>query len=207
MKECTYAFGVKTVDQFIATASILEGVGVTAYLGAAAKIATPGYLTAAGSILTVESRHNAFIRYDGLGQSPYPQAFDVPLDFNQVYSLAAPFIVSCPPENPPFLALKAFPTLTVINDNDHLVTGETFQIKTDVQPTGEVYAAFVTVTGPVIAQTTYEHDCWTVTIPAGVHGQSYLVLTNSKTAVSDDTTIAGPAIIEIDGTDGQPVDP
>lgn len=95
VQECTYAFGVTDVRTFIVTASILEGVGVTAYLGAAADIMSKDYLTAAGSILTVESRHSAYIRA-GLKQLPFPQPFDVPLTLNEVFSLAAPFIVECP---------------------------------------------------------------------------------------------------------------
>jgi hypothetical protein len=58
----------------------MELIGACRYLGAAASIADPGYLTAAGAILTVEARHNAYIR-SKLAQSPFPNPFDTPLDF------------------------------------------------------------------------------------------------------------------------------
>lgn len=96
---CTYDFSlVKDVDSFIMTASLLEGVGVSAYLGAAADIMSAAYLTAAGSILTVESRHSSYLRA-ALNLSPFPTPFDTPLSLNEVYTLASPFIVSCPSSN------------------------------------------------------------------------------------------------------------
>lgn len=33
VKPCTYAFGFKTVDDFVTISGVLEGVGVSAYLG------------------------------------------------------------------------------------------------------------------------------------------------------------------------------
>lgn len=40
------------------------------------------YLTAAGTILSVEARHAAYIRSEN-GESPFPSPFDTPLDFNE----------------------------------------------------------------------------------------------------------------------------
>jgi hypothetical protein len=94
------------------TPLVLEGVGVSAYLGAAAAIANKAYLTAAGSILTVEARHVSYIRA-ALGESPIPKPYDTPLDFNQVYSLAAQFITGFAPGTAA-LPFMAFPPLSVL---------------------------------------------------------------------------------------------
>ncbi|KAL4901243.1 hypothetical protein BDW74DRAFT_187873 [Aspergillus multicolor] len=199
VERCTYAFPSTDVKSFLALGNILEGVGVSAYLGAAASIMDKTYLTAAGSILTVEARHSAYLRA-ALGESPSPQPFDNPLDFNEVYTLASPFIASCPSSNAA-LPVKAFPSLTMSNmgavsagQQVELTAGEGF----DSMNTTDVHAAFITVTGPVWAKAMSAGEGkWTITVPMGVAGQSYVVLTNGDKQATDDNIVAGPAIIEV----------
>ncbi|KAK0663574.1 hypothetical protein DIS24_g1107 [Lasiodiplodia hormozganensis] len=200
VKPCTYAFGATDVKTFLATAAILEGVGVSAYLGAAADIMSKTYLTAAGSILTVEARHASYIRGE-IKQSPFPQPFDDPLSLNEVYTLAAQFITSCPSDNAP-LPVKAFPTLVASSEDEWVKTGSTVMLSTpgyEVQAADgvQIYGAFITVTGPVVAEATRVEGGFTVVVPEGVNGQSYVVLTGCKDTVTDDTVAAGPAIVEI----------
>ncbi|TVY68785.1 Protein rds1 [Lachnellula suecica] len=198
--ECTYNFPSTNAASFVALASVLEGVGVSAYLGAAASIANPAYLTAAGSILTVESRHSAYERAS-LEESPFPQPFDDPLTLDEVYTLAAGFIVSCPSTNVA-LPVKAFPTLS-LGTTGTIKSGDTITLLTPgytlaaVDGSAPVYAAFITVTGPIFGAATPVDGGFTTVVPEGVNGQSYVVLTGCKDVLTDDLTSAGPAIVEI----------
>lgn len=180
----------------MALANVLEGVGVSAYLGAAASIASKQYLTDAGSILAVEARHSSYLRASA-GEVPFAQPFDNPLDFDEVYTVASPFIVSCPSSNPA-LPVKAFPSLTSTSSGT-LLTGDQVSLATGggFTASGPVYAAFITVTGPIWATVTPTNDGFSVTIPSSVEGQSYVVLTSSNDNVSDDDILAGPAILEV----------
>lgn len=174
------------------------GVGVSAYLGAAAHIMNATYLSAAGSILTVEARHSAYLRA-AQGEVPAAQPFDNPLDFNEVYTVASPFIASCPDSNM-MLPVKAFPSLMMTGGKAmtgsmvQLMAGEGFE-KMNAK---DVHAAFITATGPVWAPVQDKGDGkFMVTVPKGVMGQSYVVLTRGDKQATDDNIVAGPAIIEV----------
>ncbi|KAI9710926.1 MAG: hypothetical protein M1820_002361 [Bogoriella megaspora] len=206
--ECSYDFGVASVPAFIATAALLEGVGVSAYLGAAAQIANKAYLTPAGSILAVEARHSSYLR-SLLDEVPFAQPFDTPLTPDEVFTLGHGFITSCPSSNPP-LKVKAFPGLTIDPSSPGpSATGSQITIDTagyalePRSPGAHLYAAFISVNGPVWTDVTELPDSdgtkFNVTIPQGVSGQSYLVLTGCHDAVTDDTVVAGPVIIEVLG--------
>jgi hypothetical protein len=198
---------MSSVAEFLGVASILEGVGVSAYLGAARQIVNKDYLTAAGSILTVESRHSAFIRGEFAAQklTPFPSAQDVPLTPNAVYTLASAFITSCPADNPA-LPVKAYPALAAA-DTGPVAAGATVEFKTasvvlslKSGSDAKLYAAFITAAGPVYADLVEAGDGvnFSVKVPAkGVDGQSYLVLCNCKERVDDGTIVAGPAILEV----------
>lgn len=60
-----------------------------------------------------------------------------------------------------------------------------------------IYAAFLTLTGPIFVPATAVNGGFSLVVPQGVNGQSYVVLTGCNEAVNDDTIAAGPAIVEI----------
>lgn len=192
VKECTYKFGITDAKSFVATSQLLEGVGVSAYLGAAANITNPDYLTAAGSILTTEARHSAYVqskvqKTDGFG-SPY----DTPINFNQTYSLAAPLIVSCPSTNAA-LPVVAFPAASFAKAPTRL--GQTVTVKSASLKAGNKLA-FIGGAGAVSFAPINNGKA---TLPSAVTwGRTYAIIVNGDaTSVTDENTVAGPIAFDI----------
>lgn len=91
VERATYDFGVTDAASFLATAMVLENVGVAAYDGAGQFIENPDLLTAAGSIVAVEARHAAYLNLVNL-ESPFPAAFETPMTPDEVLEAAGGFI-------------------------------------------------------------------------------------------------------------------
>jgi hypothetical protein len=108
---CQFDFGsaLNDVPTMAATARVVENLGVAAYLGAAHLISDPVLLTAAGSILTVEARHQTVLNILN-GGSAIPQAFDIAFSPSEVLAVASQFISGCD------LGVPANPTLSVTNN-------------------------------------------------------------------------------------------
>lgn len=182
--KCNYAFPITGVNSFLATAAVIENVGVSAYLGAAADITTPAYVTVAGSILTVEARHQAWLNSAVEKVSAWSGPFDTPLSFSPVFTIAAQFITGCDSALP--LPFTDFPALT-------------YDMKSGaVSGTGVSDADFIAVYSGLDVKT-FPISGGKVTLPTGLQGFNYLlaVSTNNVTMISDATTVAGPFILDI----------
>jgi hypothetical protein len=108
---CSYNFEFTDVRSFLTLSSVLEGVGTSAYLGAAGLITDKAILTAAGSILVTEALHTSMQR-GAIGEVPMANPNGTPLDPMAVFTLAASFITACPSTNAA-LPFTAFPSLVV----------------------------------------------------------------------------------------------
>ncbi|KAG9240345.1 ferritin-like domain-containing protein, partial [Calycina marina] len=195
VEACTYDFPMSTPQEFVKLASMIEGVGVSAYLGAAPLVTSSAYLTAAGSILVTEAIHQSTLR-GAADEIPMANPYGTPLGFNAVYSIASLFITDCPSTNMA-LPVMALPALTVASGMPTAIDS-TIDLKPSAMPTGTCYATFcsglMSIAVPVVAN----GDYFTAVVPAGIEGQSYVFLTSDNSGnVTDASIVAGPSIIEV----------
>lgn len=79
----------------LATARVVENLGVMAYLGAASLLTDPQLLEIAGSILTTEARHQTMLNVLSGSGTAIPSPFDLALTPSEVLAVASPFISGC----------------------------------------------------------------------------------------------------------------
>lgn len=193
---CTYDFPYTDPKSFVTLASVLEGVGVSAYLGAAGLITSKEYLGVAGSILVTESIHTAVQRFN-LGEVAPANPYGTALGLNDVYTMAAAFIKSCPSTNVA-LPVKAFPTLTPTQGTPTSVgIPFTFTVAGAIPAT--FFVTFVSGLATTSVTATVEGDMISAVIPATAMGQSYAFITNMNVTgtLMDSMVLFGPTAIEV----------
>ncbi|KAJ3504263.1 hypothetical protein NLJ89_g8027 [Agrocybe chaxingu] len=191
VEPCQYNFPHTDPKSFAVLSQVLEGVGTSAYTGAANLISNGLYLTAATSILATEARHASWVASAVNKLTPWGSlgAFEVPLIPAAVYTLAAPFIKlgSCPSTNLP-LPLKAFPPLIYTSD---LVPGHTATVEQNPATSSATHISFFTGLDKIFVPITDGQ----ILVPEGLSGAVYAVATKSGEEATGDTIVAGPVIL------------
>ncbi|KAL8839219.1 MAG: hypothetical protein Q9170_001825 [Blastenia crenularia] len=206
---CSYKFPDTDPKSFVDLANMITSVGIGAYLGGGSLLTDdPNLLTAASSILTVESRHDSYLRA-GIGASPFPTSFDTALTAVFAYNLAQMFIDHCPQQLP----ITILPKLTFVgpmpapNLQPPTPAGTTLKFTFDpstffvkVDPNAPLYIGMVNmITNVTFVETTScGTGCVTAPVPEGAAGAAFAVLSTfggglNENQLSEFGTLAGPA--------------
>jgi hypothetical protein len=169
---------------------------LNSYLGAAPLVSSSAILTVAAEIVTVESRHQTFIRTASKILA-VPSAFDTPLGVRNVFSLAAGFISSCPAGSN--LHIMPFPPLTMTSPTDpkQIKADATVRLTTSAQ--GATHCAWTN--GGVPGGTAFTpFTNGACVVPEILNGDTYLNLASAGPltgVLTDDITVAGPLVVII----------
>ena len=167
------------------------------YLGAAPLITTPSILTVAAEIVTVEARHQTFIRAASQVLA-VPSAFDTPLGIRSVFTLAAGFISSCPTGSN--LVITPFSSLNMTSPasgSSNIAAGTVVQLQTAA--TGGSFCSFTNGGQPGgTAFSPFANGACAV--PQDLAGLVYVHITNAAPltgVLTDDITLAGPIVMVV----------
>jgi len=194
---CTFDFSKVLVDvaTMATVARLVENVGVTAYLGAAHLLSDPVLLTAAGSILTIEARHQTILNVLSSGTA-IPQAFDFAFTPSEVLALAGPFISGCD------LGVPANPPLTITNTGSVTIGTQLTFSSPAINGTTDGFSCQMLVGGLPFTISLPLSQC---VVPEGINGPVALWVTSDSQPLinnprdrATDKLVAGPTIAFID---------
>jgi len=193
---CTYDFGGALADPvaFATMSEVFEGVGASAYTGAANLLQDPTFVTQAAAILSTEARQAGWVASAVNKQNAWSTSLETPLDFNQAFSLATGFIVSCPSTNP-VLPISAFPALNITGT---IATGETLTLGFAVpKGSGPLFLALLTGLTTEFAPIKVSATGGSVVLPDALQGTVYAMVTSSNATANDADTVAGVGVLHI----------
>ncbi|KIM75680.1 hypothetical protein PILCRDRAFT_666135 [Piloderma croceum F 1598] len=201
---CKFNFSsaLTDVNTFIATARVVEQVGVGAYLGGTAIISDRAVLQVAGTIATVESRHQTILNALN-GANTIPNAFDIPLSPSQVLAIAGGFISGCDVGIPEPVTANA--PLTVTNVTGPIQPGTTLSFQSPAINSSihdNTLFCQIIVGGQNVSTPMPLDQC---TVPQNTNGPVVVLITSDSEplAVSTvdqvtGTTVAGPTVFFVD---------
>ncbi|KAG8932108.1 hypothetical protein FRC02_001664 [Tulasnella sp. 418] len=178
-------------------ASLADSDTYVAYMGAAPLMVNKELLTAAASILTIESRHQTMLNLMN-GGTHIPQAFDMALNPSQVLALVSPFVSGCD------LGIPANQPLTITNTGPvGPGTSLTFSSPGITDSLNRETAACQMMTGGAPFAISLPLDGCVV--PQGINGPVYIFVTNttqpllnSQVNQLSSSVVAGPQLVFLD---------
>ena len=213
---CNYSFLVSSTKEFFILADLIGSVGISATIGLSQRLAIsdPSVSGLISSIISVESRHDAFFR-DVQDKEPNPAPFDTSISAIWAYNIALSFIIpgSCPVEIP----IPVLPGLTVAqatvapHANSTNTTSENAsrefawdatQVPFVIEGDKQLLAGWVNQANkPVYTPLTItSKGKGTARVPQGMSGMAFVAITTEQYANVDDLalgTLAGPAFIVV----------
>lgn len=190
---------LKDVKTMVATARVVELVGVNAYTGALSLMKEPRLLTAAATIATIESRHQSALNLFSPPGSVIPSAFDIALAPGEVLALVSPFISECD------LGIKANTPLSITNTGVPTPgTVLTFEAKTinDTISKDKLFCQMLVGGQPF----TFTFPLAQCAVPKDINGPVAIWVTSDNQALlnnpidrpQSNNIIAGPALAFVD---------
>ncbi|KAJ4490908.1 ferritin-like domain-containing protein [Lentinula aciculospora] len=212
---CVYNFPYSDPKSFVETASKLETIGTAAYHGATAMLTDEQYISASGSIFSIEARHSGWIDSSIRKGSAWSGAFGVPLNCGQILTLVSPYIESCPYTEPSLLP-TAYPPLTISNDaRPNEITSLSFafpqnsnsSISSSDSPSPSLFATFLTSNAGALSAPVILHDEQgtlnaQVRVPENIRGDVFVIITTDAGDtdpghVAAESIVAGPALVRV----------